>query len=198
MKLQHEQSLAHFSDLIQSKNVKNGTNNISNENDNQSSSTAINLNRIQCLCISPNQARLAACYESSNHIVLYDLTINEEKGKFALKSGVSKSASSASSAINSRKSFVVKGMCFSPDSEKIAIGQSDCVIYVYRIGLEWSDKKTIVNKFNLASPVAGGVCWLTTGQLIYASIDGRVIDDSIDGDSDHYLIQFSLNFISFV
>lgn len=36
-----------------------------------------------------------------------------------------------------RKSYVVKGMAFSPDSTKIAVGQSDNIIFVYKIGEEW-------------------------------------------------------------
>jgi len=36
-----------------------------------------------------------------------------------------------------KESYVVKDMAFSPDSTKIAIGQSDNIIFVYRIGEEW-------------------------------------------------------------
>lgn len=36
-----------------------------------------------------------------------------------------------------KDSYVVKDMAFSPDSTKIAIGQSDNIIFVYRIGEEW-------------------------------------------------------------
>lgn len=36
-----------------------------------------------------------------------------------------------------KQSYVVTAMAFSPDSTKIAIGQSDCVIFVYRIGEDW-------------------------------------------------------------
>ncbi len=32
---------------------------------------------------------------------------------------------------------MVKGMAFSPDSTKIAIGQTDNIIYVYKIGEDW-------------------------------------------------------------
>lgn len=32
---------------------------------------------------------------------------------------------------------MVKGLAFSPDSTKIAVGQSDAIIYVYKIGEEW-------------------------------------------------------------
>lgn len=36
-----------------------------------------------------------------------------------------------------RKSYTVKGMAFSPDSTKIAVGQTDNIIFVYKIGEEW-------------------------------------------------------------
>lgn len=36
-----------------------------------------------------------------------------------------------------KQSYVVTAMAFSPDSTKIAIGQSDNVIFVYRIGEDW-------------------------------------------------------------
>lgn len=32
---------------------------------------------------------------------------------------------------------MVKGIAFSPESTKIAVGQTDCIIYVYKIGEEW-------------------------------------------------------------
>lgn len=38
---------------------------------------------------------------------------------------------------NSRKSYAVKGLAFSPDSAKIAVGQSDNIIYVYKLGEAW-------------------------------------------------------------
>ena len=36
-----------------------------------------------------------------------------------------------------KKSYTVKGVAFSPDSTKLAIGQTDNIIYVYKIGEEW-------------------------------------------------------------
>ena len=36
-----------------------------------------------------------------------------------------------------KKSYMVKGIAFSPDSSKIAIGQTDNIIFVYKIGDEW-------------------------------------------------------------
>jgi WD40 repeat protein len=32
---------------------------------------------------------------------------------------------------------MVKGMAFSPDSTKVAIGQTDNIIFVYKIGDDW-------------------------------------------------------------
>jgi len=87
-----------------------------------------NISRVECLCFSPNLTRLAICTSFNNQIVLYDGNTNDEKEKFALKSAAKNF---------SRKSFIVKGIAFSPDSQKLAIGQSDCVIFVYKIGENW-------------------------------------------------------------
>ena len=36
-----------------------------------------------------------------------------------------------------KKSYMVKGIAFSPDSTKIAIGQTDDIVFVYKIGDDW-------------------------------------------------------------
>jgi intraflagellar transport protein 172 len=36
-----------------------------------------------------------------------------------------------------KKSYTVKGLAFSSDSTKIAVGQTDNIIYVYKIGDDW-------------------------------------------------------------
>jgi len=36
-----------------------------------------------------------------------------------------------------KRSYMVKGIAFSPDSSKIAVGQTDNIIFVYKIGDEW-------------------------------------------------------------
>jgi intraflagellar transport protein 172 len=89
----------------------------------------LSLSRIECLCFSPNLSRIAICTSINNQIVLFDANSNDDKSdKFALKP-MAKNFS--------RKSFIVKGIAFSPDSQKLAIGQSDCVIFVYKIGQNW-------------------------------------------------------------
>lgn len=87
-----------------------------------------NLSRIECLSWSPNGSKLAACTSANNQIVLFDAKSGEKKEKFALK---------AVEKAFSRTSFVVKGIAFSPDSSKLAVGQSDCVIFIYKIGDNW-------------------------------------------------------------
>ena len=46
-----------------------------------------------------------------------------------------------------KKSYSVKAMAFSPCSTKLALGQTDNIIYVYKLGEEWGEKKVICNKF---------------------------------------------------
>lgn len=35
------------------------------------------------------------------------------------------------------QTYVVRGMSFSPDSAKLAIAQSDNIVFIYKLGLEW-------------------------------------------------------------
>jgi intraflagellar transport protein 172 len=41
----------------------------------------------------------------------------------------------------------VRAIAFSPDSQKLAIAQSDNIVFIYKLGPEWGDKKSICNKF---------------------------------------------------
>lgn len=160
MKLKHEVSLSPPTSLISTSEVSPAF-------------SGVSLNTVSCLAISPNLLKLAAVFSSTNVIILYDLTSSQERDKFALKSSAKSAATSNAGSNSNRKSFVVTGIDFSADSERLAIGQSDCVIYVYRIGVGWREKKSIVNRFNLSSPVAS-LRWLPLG-ILFATVDGRVI-----------------------
>lgn len=61
-------------------------------------------------------------------VLLFDGNTYQLKDRLALK---------ATDKTSSRKSFAVKGLAYSPDSTKLASGQTDCVIYVYKIGEKW-------------------------------------------------------------
>lgn len=70
---------------------------------------------------------------------------------------------------------MVRAVAFSPDSEKIAVAQSDNIVYVYKIGREWGEKKSICNKF----PTSSSVTCLTwpverPGELIFGLAEGKV------------------------
>jgi len=66
-------------------------------------------------------------------------------------------------------------MSFSPDSTKLAIAQSDNIVFVYKLGLEWGDKKTICNKFLQTSPITA-LTWPSSRQneLVYGLAEGKV------------------------
>ncbi len=53
---------------------------------------------------------------------------------------------------NPTQNFVVTGLCFSPDSSMLAVGQTDEIVFVYKIGAGWGERKTICNKFVHSSP----------------------------------------------
>ena len=52
------------------------------------------------------------------------------------------------------KNYTVVAMAFSPDSTKLAIAQSDNIVFIYKLGLEWGDKKSICNKFHQQASVS--------------------------------------------
>lgn len=72
-------------------------------------------------------------------------------------------------------SYAVRGMAFSPDSSKLAIAQSDAIVFVYRLGVEWGEKKSICNKFQVSAPVTS-IAWpsQTPNHLFFGCSDGKV------------------------
>ena len=120
-------------------------------------------NRIEYIAWSVNSSRLAVCTCNNNHILLLSGSSFEKKEKFALKP-IDKSAD--------RKSFAVKGIAFSSDSTKLAIAQSDCGIFVYKVGDSVGEKKTVAAKYSLPAPCTSLV-WHETG-IIFGSADGKI------------------------
>ncbi|XP_036371153.1 intraflagellar transport protein 172 homolog [Octopus sinensis] len=118
--------------------------------------------KICAVCWSANNVKCAVC-TSDRVVLLYD-EAGEKRDKFSLKPADPKYG---------KTSYTVKGLCFSPDSTKIAIGQTDNIIYVYKIGTQWGDKKVICNKFVLQSSVTAMV-WPNNQALIFGQVDGKV------------------------
>uniref|UniRef100_A0A3P9PZB4 Intraflagellar transport 172 n=1 Tax=Poecilia reticulata TaxID=8081 RepID=A0A3P9PZB4_POERE len=82
--------------------------------------------KVTCMAWAPNNSKFAVC-TVDRVVLLYD-EHGERRDKFSTKPLDPKYG---------KQSYVVSDMVFSPDSIKIAIGQSDNIIYVYRIGEEW-------------------------------------------------------------
>lgn len=69
----------------------------------------------------------------------------------------------------------MRGLAFSPDSTKLAVAQSDNIVFIYKIGLEWGDKKSICNKFPQQSSITA-LTWPTThpNEIVFGLADGKV------------------------
>ncbi|XP_062822761.1 intraflagellar transport protein 172 homolog isoform X1 [Anolis carolinensis] len=118
--------------------------------------------KVTCLAWAPSNARFAVC-TVDRVVLLYD-EHGERRDKFSTKPADPKYG---------RKSYVVKGMAFSPDSTKIAIGQTDNIIFVYKIGEEWGDKKVICNKFIQTSAVTC-LLWPEENTIVFGLVEGKV------------------------
>ncbi|XP_077008571.1 intraflagellar transport protein 172 homolog isoform X7 [Tamandua tetradactyla] len=118
--------------------------------------------KVTCMAWSQNNAKFAVC-TVDRVVLLYD-EHGERRDKFSTKPADMKFG---------RKSYMVKGMAFSPDSTKIAIGQTDNIIYVYKIGEDWGDKKVICNKFIQTSAVTC-LQWPAECIIVFGLAEGKV------------------------
>ena len=120
------------------------------------------IQKVTALAWSGNGRRLAVVTERI--VSLYDEK-GERQDKFSTKPSDPKGP----------KNYTIKGMAFSPDSSKLAIAQSDNIVFVYKLGLEWGEKKSICNKFLQATSVTS-VCWphKQLHELVFGLAEGKV------------------------
>lgn len=111
-------------------------------------------NRVCGLSWSHNQQRLAIA-TTDRTIYLYDEN-GEKRDKFTTK---------PVDQTSGKESYTIRDIAFSPDSTKLAVAQSDNIVYVYKLGQTWSDKKVICNKFPQVTSVMAMV-WLSVGPII--------------------------------
>lgn len=111
---------------------------------------------------SPNCLKLAVA-TADRTVLLFDDN-GDRKDKFSTK---------PSDPTASRASYVIRGIAFSADSTKLAVAQSDNIVYVYKLGDNWNDKKVICNKFTQPSAVSC-LIWLSSGIIVAGLEDGRV------------------------
>ncbi|KER27764.1 hypothetical protein T265_05253 [Opisthorchis viverrini] len=147
--------------------------------------------RISCIAWSPNNKKLAVC-SHDNIVSVFDEN-GERRDRFAAKAADSKSSTGG------KKMFVVKSMVFSPESTKLALAQSDNIIFVYRLGENWEEKKAICNKFPQQS---AAICllWPPGQPIICGLADGKVRaantktnKSSTIYNADSYVVSMSLN-----
>jgi len=119
--------------------------------------------KITAMAWSPNNQKLAVV-GVDRIIYLFDET-GEKKDRFTTKPADPKT----------NKNYHVCGLAFSPDSTKLAVAQTDNVIFVYKLGLEWGEKKTICNKFIQSSEVTC-LTWPheQNNSIVFGLFDGKV------------------------
>eukprot|EP00892_Ulva_mutabilis_P000305 jgi/Ulvmu1/10275/UM060_0077.1 len=115
---------------------------------------------------SPDGKRLA-CVNTDNIVYLYDDN-GEAQDKFRAKGN-------ADSAGGPDHPFTVTSMAYSADNARLALAQSDGIVYVYKLGLEWRGKKSISNKFPVQAGVVA-VAWRAghETELLFALADGSL------------------------
>ncbi|XP_037068847.1 intraflagellar transport protein 172 homolog [Pollicipes pollicipes] len=133
--------------------------------------------KITAMTWSHNNVKLAVC-TSDRVVIMFDEN-GDKKDKFSTK---------PIDAKYGKKSYVVKGLAFSPDSTKLAIGQSDNIIFVYKIGEDWGEKKVICNKFVQTAAVTCLV-WPLEGPIVFGLADGKVRGANVKSNKSQTLYQ---------
>jgi intraflagellar transport protein 172 len=73
----------------------------------------------------------------------------------------------------------VRDIAFSPDSLKLAVSQSDNIVFIYNLGSSWGDKKTICNKFEQTTQVTVLIWPLSKPNELYFGVaEGKVLNYS--------------------
>ncbi|KDO34175.1 hypothetical protein SPRG_01418 [Saprolegnia parasitica CBS 223.65] len=119
--------------------------------------------KVTAIAWSPNNRRLAVV-TVERVVHMFDAATGERKDKFSTKP-----------AEKGDKNYTVRGLAFSPDSSKLAVAQSDNIVFIYKLGLEWGDKKSICNKFMQACSVTSMI-WPTAhpNEIVFGLSDGKV------------------------
>eukprot|EP00080_Pristionchus_pacificus_P016971 PDM76991.1 osm-1 [Pristionchus pacificus] len=117
---------------------------------------------VRAMTASPNMNKLAAVVEDRT-IVLFD-DKGAQRDRFSTKPIDGK---------YSKRSYIVLSLAFSPDSASLAVGQSDNVVFVYKIGADWNEKKVITNKLVQTGAVTA-LAWPFDDKVLIGLIDGKM------------------------
>ena len=118
-----------------------------------------------CVCRSPNHYRLAIA-TTDRYITLYDED-GVQRDKFPTKP--------ADKAAPNARNYTIRGLEWSQDSEKLAVAQSDNIVFIYKLGKTWADKKTICNKYPQTHPVTC-MTWPhgRISEIVFGCADGKM------------------------
>lgn len=118
--------------------------------------------KVTAIAWAPNNKRLAVI--TVDRVVhLFDEN-GERRDKFSTKP-----------ADKGPKNYTVRQLHFSPDSTKLAVAQSDNIVFIYKLGLTWGDKKSICNKFHQSSPITC-LTWPNShpNEVVFGLAEGKV------------------------
>jgi intraflagellar transport protein 172 len=120
------------------------------------------INKISAVTFSANNKKLAVA-NSEKVIMLLDENY-EAKDKIQTKG-----------AERENKNYIIRALEFSPDSSILAVAQSDNIIYSYKLGLEWGEKKSICSKIVTTSSVTC-MAWPKNSphELFFGQADGVI------------------------
>jgi intraflagellar transport protein 172 len=114
------------------------------------------LNKITSIAVSPNGMKVAIS-TNDNVISIFDEN-GEKKDKFNAKP-------------SEARSFNISSLCFSSDSTKLSVAQTDGGLFVYKLGTSFGEKKAICNKMIISSPIR---CQVFLSNLFFGSDDGKI------------------------
>lgn len=120
------------------------------------------MKKVAAIAWSPNGKKIAVA--NSDKVVLLLDEYGVKKDKVPVKS-IDKVS----------KNFVIRDLAFSSDATLLAIAHSDKMIFVVKIGAEWGEKKSIVNKFTASSSVTC-MTWPSSRphEIYYGLADGKI------------------------
>mmetsp|Transcript_147414 Transcript_147414/g.383208 ORF Transcript_147414/g.383208 Transcript_147414/m.383208 type:complete len:1766 (-) Transcript_147414:28-5325(-) len=120
------------------------------------------MSKVTSISWSNNAARLATV-GADKIVQLFD-EHGEKQDRFSTKP-----------ADKAARTYIVRTVEFSPDSTKLAVAQSDNIVFVYKLGNDWKDKKSICNKFAQTSSVTC-LCWPSAhpNELVFGLAEGKV------------------------
>lgn len=144
--------------------------------------------KVNALAFTPDSAYLAVA-TNDRWISIFDAQSNERVDHFSTKPNN-----------KGPKDYLVTAIHFQPQDDtqqpKLAVGQSDCILFVYRWAaqddsseeLVWKGKKSIVNKF-LESAAVVSIAWppSTASQCVYALTNGKIKVGNLRSNKSHIL-----------